>query len=210
MPEDLNDSFGSIFSDLFSGVAGAASGATRPGIMDDFVDFLENQVDGFGVDSSGYASDDEDDGLSDILKSSDVDVLQAEIDDANFVLQQLETRQSKLDEEAASLQKRADEWRVRAKRAEGSMDYTTRDTAKERASDLKEEAKRFSSRSRKTQSHIKKQRDRLKKIEKRLEKVKSQKKSEESSKPRASADSQKTQREAVDDELERMKRELGL
>lgn len=210
MPKDLNDSFGSIFSDLFSGVAGAASGATRPGIMDDFVDFLENQVDGFGVDSSGYASDDEDDGLSDILKSSDVDVLQAEIDDAHFVLQQLETRQSKLDEEAASLQKRADEWRVRANRAEGSMDYTTRDTAKERASDLKAEAKRFSSRSRKTLSHIKKQRDRLKKIEKRLEKVNSQKKREEPSKPRASVDTQETQRDAIDDELERMKRELGL
>lgn len=210
MPEDLNDSFGNIFSDLFSGVAGAASGAARPGIMDDFVEFLENQVDGFGVDSSGYASDDDDDGLSDILKSSDVDVLQAEVDDARFVLEQLNTRKRKLDEEVISLQKRADEWRTRAKRAEKSMDYMTRDAAKERKEDLKAEAKRFSTRARKTQSHIQKQRHRLNKIEQRLETVKKQQKKGPSSTARASVDTQKNERQAIDDELERMKRELGL
>lgn len=214
MPQDLNDNFGSIFSDLFSGVADAASGATRSGIMDDFVDFLENQVDGFGVDSSGYASDDDDDGLGDILKSSDVDVLQAEIEDARFVLQQLETRRKKLDDEAASLRQRADEWGVRADRADKSRDYMTRDTARDRKNDLAAEAKRFNVRSRKTQSHIEKQRGRLKKIERRLETVKKQQKEPKSTTAKASVDpnvSQKvSQKEAIDEELERMKRELGL
>lgn len=210
MPNDLNDSFGSIFSDLFSGVAGAASGASRPGIMDDFVEFLEKQVEGFGVNSSGYASDDDDDGLDDILQSSDVDVLQAEIEDTRFVLEQLETRLSKLDEEATSLRRRADEWGARADRADKTRDYMTRDAARERRDDLVVEAKRFAVRSRKTQSQIQKQRDRLKKIERRLETVKKQKKEPKSARAKAPVDPKASQKEVIDEELERMKRELGL
>lgn len=209
MPDDLNDSFGSIFSDLFSGVAGAVSGASQPGIMDDFVEFLEKQVDGFSVNSSGYASDDDDDGLDDILQSSDLDVLKAEIEDARFVLQQLETRRNKLDDEATSLRRRADEWGVRADRADKTRDYMTRDAARERRDDLVVEAKRFTVRSRKTQSHIQKQRDRLKKIERRLATVKKQKEPK-AARAKAPVDPNASQKQAIDEELERMKRELGL
>lgn len=212
MPDDLNDSFGSIFSDLFSGVADAVGSGSRDGsregsLMDDFVEFLEKQVDGFGVNASGYASDDND-GLDDILRTSDVDVLQAEIDDARFVLQQLRTRRTKLEEEETALSKRAEEWRSRADRAYRSKDYMARDAARDRERDLRAEAKRFSVRARKTQSHIDKQQDRLKKIQRRLDDVRKQGTGTEARGP--TPDSKATDKSAIDDELERMKKELGL
>lgn len=209
MPQDLNDSFGSIFSDIFSGVADAVEKGKEGGggIMDDFVEFLEKQVDGFGVNDSGYASD-EDDGLESILKSSDPDVLQAEIDDARFVMEQLRSRRTKLEAEEEGLLKRAAEWGVRADRAERGRDYMTRDAARERERDLNEEAKRFSTRARKTQSHIEKQQRRLKRIEKRLDQVKKESKQTDVASTRV--ETKASQKQAIDEELNRMKRELGL
>lgn len=220
MPSDINDDLGSIFSDLFSGVASAVgSGAsTGSGVVEDFVDFLEKKVEGFGVDEKGYASDDaSDDGLEDILASSDTDVLETEIEDGEFLLEQLRARSSKLGKKAEGLEERAARWGVRSKTTEANRDYMARDAARDSQRELKEEAKRLRQRARKVDSHIQRQMQRQEKIKARLSEVRRNSTTANTSASRQSrqtaspgAASGTAPDFAVDEELERMKREMGL
>lgn len=222
MPEDLNDNLGSIFSDLFSGVAdamndGAAAGG---GVVEDFIEFLERRVDGFSTGRRADGSKKSDvDGLEDVLRSRDEDVLRAEADDARFVIEQLQQRQRKAQAEEDSIRDRQRKWEERAKRADKQRDYDTRDAARDRASDLKDDARRFARRVDETKLHIRKQEDRLRRLEQRLKEVQSSPSRDETSdasestrKANKSAQPQSStnQKEAIDSELERMKRELGL
>lgn len=217
MPEDINDSFGSIFSDLFSGVADAfGSGASAgSGVVEDFIEFLEKRVDGFSSRSSTN------DYVDDALQSSDEDVLRAEIDDARFVIDQLKQRRRKAQNEEDELRKRAREWSSRAERAEKQKDYHTRVAAKERNEELLKEAKRFSRRVDESNTLIRQQQDRLKKLEARLDQVRKDRQSPKyvrnsniydstSSETSRLKKGSSTSQEAIDDELEKMKRELGL
>lgn len=263
MPEDLNDNFSSIFSDLFSGVADAVNNSAGVagkegggGVVEDFIDFLERRVDGFSSSvnnnnssnnsssSSGsnnterrYGGFKKDSGIGDsndddVLRSKDEDVLRAEIDDARFVIDQLRQRRRKAQTQEDELQERVRQWQDRADRADKLRDYDTRDAALDRADDLIAEARRFATRVDESTRHIRKQEARLRRIEERLKEVQeipppspprppsqsSASSSSTSDRVRTSGKSNKTasntssgnQEDAIDQELDRMKRELGL
>lgn len=226
MPNDLNDNFSTIFSDLFSDVSSAVK---SNGLVDDFVDFLENRVD-------GSPATNDDNALKDVLNSSNTDVLEAEIEDAKFVLRQLRSRKERAQSEQEAIKERAIDWKNRADRAYKKREYQVRDSSTERQQALLKEAARFGDRVTKTESLLRNQEQRLSKIEARLQYVRNQ--SNESAAPSkksytssaststpssTAADSgsinrRKTsvetrnmaQKAAIDDEMEKMKRELGL
>lgn len=197
IPEDIDDSLGSIFSDLFTGVADVVGGSN--GIVEDFIDFLEKRVDGF-----------RDDGLADILSSKDLDVLETELEDARFVMKQLKSRKARAVEEESSLNERAEEWRKRAERAEAKRDYDVRQAAEQRQTELKKEAARFKDRASKTAKLVEDQEERVRKIGDRLDEVRREEAKSKASTPGKATRTPKNQQEAIDDELERMKKELGL
>jgi hypothetical protein len=87
-----DDSFGQIFSDLFQGAASgvAAGGAGRGGIFKDFVDFLEQNVD--GVAGSDASADD----LAVLLRTGSRTEIANEMDDTQLLVDQLETKLRKL------------------------------------------------------------------------------------------------------------------
>lgn len=231
MPKDIDDSIGNIFSDIFSGVADAVNTGTSAsgGVVEDFIDFLEKRVDGFSNSSAsrGTRASKVDD---DALRSSDEDVLKAEIDDARFVVEQLRQRKRKAEGEEESLNDRARQWRDRADRADRLRDYETRDAARDSETELRTEARRFGGRVDETVVLIRKQEDRLSRFEKRLREVQSspakassqrsaserQALSASQGQNRSTSSRQNSppksgkQEEAIDDELQKMKRELGL
>jgi curved DNA-binding protein CbpA len=219
MPEDINDSIGSIFADLFSGVSGRSTVDRRKadsstGIFEDFVEFLEDQVGGFvgaPSESSEYDSDGSsaDDGLDEILATGNVDVLTAELEDTTFLLSQLRARETKLRADAENVQARAAEWAARAKRSNAQLDYDSRQASGERESELKEEAKRLRTRQKKVARHIGAQEKRLARIKTALEMRQQTQSSATPSGPTPVRDKD-TQRREVDDELEKLKREMGL
>ena len=86
------DSFGAIFSDLITGI-GTSSGGS--GIFRDFVEFLENNFDGY---SSGGASSD-DARLRVLLQTGSVDDVGDEMDETDLVVQQLSTKLRQIDDE---------------------------------------------------------------------------------------------------------------
>jgi curved DNA-binding protein CbpA len=92
------DSFGSIFSDLFSGVAaGAGSGA---GIFKDFIDFLENNVDGYSSSSSGGGDAE----LQFLLQTGSLQEIGEEMDETDLVVQQLTSKVTRVRDELIVLQ----------------------------------------------------------------------------------------------------------
>ncbi|GMH97578.1 hypothetical protein TrVE_jg1589 [Triparma verrucosa] len=107
-PEDqkyeTDDSFSSIFSDLLKTGAGYAASysSSSGGILNDLVDFLEDNVESF----SSY---DDNDSLSEILSSTDVTMILAETEETQSVVTQLqkkaETIQSDLVSARSSLEK---------------------------------------------------------------------------------------------------------
>ena len=92
------DSFGSIFSDLFTGVAAGAAGLGGPNVFRDFVEFLEQNVDGVG---SMY--DDDDAELRILLQTASVEDIGNEMDDTELVVQQLKSKLSGLNDEILML-----------------------------------------------------------------------------------------------------------
>lgn len=93
------DSFGAIFSDLLGGVAAGAAGSG--GIFRDFVEFLEDNVD-------GYVGGDDDDGyLYTLLNTGTVEEVGMEMDDTELVVQSLESKKKNVADEL--LMKTADQ-----------------------------------------------------------------------------------------------------
>jgi len=98
------DSFGQIFSDLVGGVVAggvgvAAGGKGGGGVFRDFVDFLENNVNGY---SSSKNEDDAE--LEVLLRSGTLDEVANEMDDTDLVVQQLSTKADKIRTEIMDLQ----------------------------------------------------------------------------------------------------------
>jgi len=104
------DSFGAIFSDLLAGAAGAAAGysssSSGGGIFTDFVEFLEQNLDGYsniggsaaaggGVGRSNSRSNDAD--LQLLLQTGSVDEIGEEMDDTDLVVKQLTTKLQNLE-----------------------------------------------------------------------------------------------------------------
>jgi DnaJ domain len=99
------DSFQKILSDLFAGAAvagmsGAAGGGR--GILNDFVEFLEQTVDGYG---GSAASDDAE--LRVLLQTAGLDEMGAEMEETELVVQQLSHKIGSIDDEVRQVQVQA-------------------------------------------------------------------------------------------------------
>ena len=126
------DSFEKILSDLFQGATAVVGGGGGGGIFKDFVEFLEQNVDGY---SSGGRDDAEE--LRVLLQTGDVQEIRDEMDETELVVQQLthklqNVRDEKLQVQAnlaavsrymekMELQERMDELQARQTVVEGYM-----------------------------------------------------------------------------------------
>ena len=93
------DSFGQIFSDMFTGAASAAVsggiGGVGGGIFNEFLEFLEG-----GAAGGGFASSSQDDAdLRELLQTATFEEVSEEMDDTQMVVKQLETKARKLEDE---------------------------------------------------------------------------------------------------------------
>jgi len=94
------DSFEKIFSDMFKGAAAgaAAGGAGGVGIFRDFVEFLEQNVDGY----SGGSNDDAE--LRVLLQTGSADEIGEEMDETELVVQQLTSKLTNVKNERIQVQ----------------------------------------------------------------------------------------------------------
>lgn len=164
-----------------------------------------------------------------LLRTAGKDVLSAEAEDARFILTHLRERARKARADEDDLRTRARQWGDRADRADAKRDYPTRDAARDQETQLIDEARRFARRADDAVVHIRLQERRLQRFEKRLDELqRAQTKRTETSSSnrtrsdiaddlgtpnnvqRASARTPRSQEAAIDDELDAMKRELGL
>lgn len=196
MPEDIGDSFSKIFGDVFGEVRKGLDGG---GLAEDFVEFLENMTGGGGKDVA-YEED--------ILRSGDVIVLQSELDDSMFKLEQLELNLKRVQIEDEDLRTRAGKWKERGKKAAERREVDVRDACRERAKELEERGAKVGKKVTKINDMIRKQRRWVGRVEAVLKDVRDGK--EGVSKQKEQTSKPKNREEAVDDELERMRKELGL
>jgi DnaJ domain len=89
------DSLGAIFSDLFKGAALGGGG-----VFKDFVEFLENTVDGYSSESSSSSSDD----IRNILQYGSLEQVGEEMDDTDLVVQQLTVKLKSIKDELIDAQ----------------------------------------------------------------------------------------------------------
>ncbi len=207
MPEDLDDDLGSVLRDLFGG---AVRGATEkgPSVLNDVLDLLERNV---GIGGGAKQTDGDDSDVSNVLNSKSEDVLEAEIRECDRAKETAEIRARGAENEANSLRDRITEWERRASK---SVDYGARTGAREMVREIEAQLSRLETRVVKFREagsaalkHRRQLSERLGKV-RRGEEVRV-----ESPKPRQERTTQerrKNRAETVDDELEAMKRELGL
>lgn len=207
MPEDLDDSFASVIGDLFSQFTGNRKDK-GVGIIDDFLDFLERRVGDNGESSSTSTKSSEEwenGGMRDMGTYNSIDVLQSEQKDCELMIQQLNTRIRTLEAEITRLDNRASDWKRRAENMDRSREYSARDAANEMYTQVNEHAQTLRERIEQLQQDrrtFEKRMDALKKRQKQIEKELEEKEKE----ARAEVDA----KAAVDEELDRMKKELGL
>ena len=229
---DLDDSWGAVLGDLFSGISGAVAGGVGAGtgagkgFLDDFVEFLERTVDGFdrgaqagtatpGAAGSGRGGSSRtsaemrsgatagsaaaaggytDDMLEEVLASRDPDVLASELDDTRFILSQLRARAKQLRSVAADADSRLRRARSAAAVAGDGSE------AASRAAAAAAESARVRSRLADVDAYIARQAVRERKLADALS----------AGKMAAMKDAKTARAKAVDDELERMRKELGM
>lgn len=186
MPEDLDDSLGSILSDLFSGGRGVA---------DDLLSFLERRSGG---------------GLAD-----DLEVLKIEVEDARFVMGQLKERAARARKDIEGVCERVEEWGRRERRAEERREYEVRRAAGERKRELEMEVFRLEERARRAEGQMRRVKERVGEIEGKMREIEERNQGKEREGGDMSRDvsgevRSRKREEAVDEELEKMKHELGL
>eukprot|EP00181_Compsopogon_caeruleus_P000632 CAMPEP_0184685268 /NCGR_PEP_ID=MMETSP0312-20130426/18305_1 /TAXON_ID=31354 /ORGANISM="Compsopogon coeruleus, Strain SAG 36.94" /LENGTH=333 /DNA_ID=CAMNT_0027139189 /DNA_START=125 /DNA_END=1127 /DNA_ORIENTATION=- len=202
--EALNDSLGAIFRDLLSGLK--SSGAS--GFFEDFVEYLERQA------GAGPSDPFDTSVQRDFVNDQAEEEISADLEDARFILGQLRARQVSLIQEASDLE-------AKAAVAFGQAQQ-----------DLKENAAGVRVRCKSIERTIAKQQDRVNQLITALARAQASRRSstkgtrnspqteqvqnvspKESRSPYSPEDYrsrlQRTQQE-VDDELQRLKRELGL
>ncbi|GAB0496684.1 hypothetical protein MMPV_007998 [Pyropia vietnamensis] len=223
--KDIDDSWGAVLGDLFSGLSGTVSGGVGAGagagkgLLDDFIEFLERTVDGFDRGSTGSSSragsggtssrqsgggsggaaaaaggDYTDEMLEEVLASGDPDVLASELDDTRFILTQLRSRAAQLRNAAADADRRVRRTRSAAAAAGEGSDAAARSAA------ATAEAARIRSRLADVDSYIARQGVRERKLSDALS----------ASRVSRMQDAQAARAKEVDDELERMRKELGM
>ncbi|CAM9426022.1 unnamed protein product, partial [Phaeothamnion confervicola] len=110
--DEIDDSFGRILGDVLAGIAGGA--VSGKGVLDDFVTFLENQVEGFGTDTDAD--------FEDLLATGGVRELRQEGEAAELLLQQLRRRAAEVEaERGAAVRRAAAATAARAGRAAQSL-----------------------------------------------------------------------------------------
>lgn len=230
--KDIDDSWGAVLGDLFSGLSGTVSGGVGAGtgagkgLVDDFIEFLERTVDGFdrgsaegssragsggtssrqsgevrsggGGGSGGAAAaaggDYTDEMLEEVLATGDPDVLASELDDTRFILTQLRSRAAQLRNAAADADRRVRRTRSAAAAAGERSDATARSAA------AAAEAARIRSRLADVDSYIARQGVRERKLSAALS----------ASRESRMRDAKAARAKEVDDELDRMRKELGM
>lgn len=90
------DSFGKIFSDLFS--TAATSGSVGSAVFKDFIEFLEGNIDGYS--GSGDSDDSE---LRILLNTGSKSDIRNELDDTELVVNQLQTKMNGINNDIASV-----------------------------------------------------------------------------------------------------------
>ena len=130
------DSFGAIFSDWWAGAARSGRGAAGAGarLVTDFIEFLENNVDGYRPfnRNNGYDNGNDDDDAQQLrllLQTGSVQDIGDEMDDTELVLQQLKSKLRNVQDEF--LQVKAD-----LKLTAGSSNYLEKMELDERAEEL--------------------------------------------------------------------------
>lgn len=206
MPEDLDDSLGSVLSDLFGKVRDAGQGA--PGVFSDLLDFLEGRT--------GPPSGEEEKTPADFaLKSRSRDVVAAEIRDFDRRRDAANARADGADRDAAGLDARAAEWGRREENLRRS-DWSAGEAAADMESELVAQAKRLRERAKESRAEAAAAERIRGRLQERLDLMKNddeQRRAPEqaaSAVPQSRQEREKGKKKAVDDELERMKREMGL
>jgi len=196
-----DDSFGSIFSDLLSGLGQGISKMAGPGgVVDDLISFLEKQSGaGFGV---GEMSKDEAMEFEQLLKVASVDVLKSELEDCVFVSDQLKSRLERIRQQIEN--------QTRLMRnAQTSLDYAVK-------TEYEAEVERLKKRENTIVGHIDEQQRRMKRIQDaiKIKQAPGTAKAQVESVQRSATDRVKDAKmkidQKVDDELARLKKEMGL
>ncbi|KAL1508395.1 hypothetical protein AB1Y20_004505 [Prymnesium parvum] len=188
-PEELGDSFGSLFSDFVGAVGKVVAGGDWLSLIDEF-----QQVDASQMDS--------------ILRSSDVGLLADELESAQFVQSALKARIERLSMEVKAAQKELDDWernwRMRdlERPARGGM-------GKAYGRQLEEDVKRRRAQLSDARRLISEAERRAKLLSERLEVVRSGGTRSNSRTGTGGGTAPRSRLPSVEEELQRMKREMG-
>lgn len=218
MPGDLNDDLGSVLSDLFGGVREGA-----PSVLSDVLQFFERGA-GINDTNSAAASSKSVDSIStdidQVLRSKNNEVLEAELREVNRVADAADALKRGAEEEERKLNERSREWERRARNLDTVGDLLSRDAAREMLADIDSHRHRLQRRIGNHSETSRVAHSLRQRIEQRLDVLRKQgdsQHSEEQSNGSVPNDLRKTQpqrhtesKRNVDDELERMKREMGL
>ncbi|CBJ31027.1 Heat shock protein 40 like protein/ DnaJ domain containing protein [Ectocarpus siliculosus] len=142
-PDEIGDSFGDIFRDLVGGIASVGGGG---GVLNDVVDFLENQVDGFSSDTSLE--------FEDLMASRNLQEMKEELENTRFLLEQLKMKSRKLGIDKLAAEKEV----VAMKAGGGSRRFTDIDELDRQMSAI-EKAAGIKARYDELQGHVKASRE---------------------------------------------------
>jgi len=213
MPEDLNDSFGSLFGDVLRGVGRFINDLEDGAGLEDWLSYVETSAAaGSGASAAAAAAADDE-----ILSSSDMPTLEAELTDVDFLVSQLESRLGKLQREVSAAEALAVEMLSRARDTEAPA---RRAAATDRATEARRDAAATRSQCDAVNAHLYRARDRKARLERRLAELRKRRRSptgstrREGGAPPSSASSRRpgsTDFDArVDDDLQRLKKQMGL
>lgn len=204
MPDDLDDSLGSVLSDLFGKVRDAGQGA--PGVFSDLLDFLEGRT--------GPPSGEAEKTPADFaLRSKSEDVVAAEIRDFERRRDAANARADGAERDAAGLDARAGEWGRRKENMRRS-DWAAGEAAADMERELADQAGRLRERAKESRAEATAAERIRGRLRERLVEMNEERASGQTQKTTTVSQSreerEKGKKKAVDDELERMKREMGL
>jgi curved DNA-binding protein CbpA len=140
------DSFAKILADLLQGASavGAAGVGGGVGVFRDFVEFLEQNVDGYGKDSG-----DSDSELTFLLQTGSVQEIADEMDETELVVQQLSSKLDKVQNEYLQVQ----------------ADLTVTDRRYSETSELRERSDELQAQKGVVENYLKRARGRLSKLQ---------------------------------------------
>lgn len=209
MPEDLDDDLGSVLRDLFGGAMRGAK-EKGPSVLNDVLDLLERNV---GIGGSGSANGGVNNGQeseeNSVLNCKSEDVLEAEIRECARAIETAEVRVRGTETETETLHARKKGWE---RRAVNAVDYGARIGAQEMIREIEAQLGRLETRVSKFREVERAAREHRRLLSERLEQVRRGEVKVDRPKARTERTQEKSRKQGVtvDEELEAMKRELGL